>query len=194
MGFAADVMRVMRPLATRVGNMVKRAIVERVDDGQGVALAQVSLLEDEVQDRVEHMQPYGLSFVPPAGSEGLAFAVQGAGSHRVLLCPSKRGDRPTGAKAGEGGLYSLGEWRVFVDEDGNLYLNTAKGDADDALAIAGTTDERLDALEQKLNDLITKYNTHTHVAPMGATTPPSATETSLSPGSSTASPTIKVKA
>lgn len=193
MGFAADVMRVVRPLANRIANMAKRAIVERVDDSEGVQLVQASLLEDEVQDRVEHLQPYGLSFNVPAGAEGLSIAVQGEGSNRVLLCASKRGDRPTGAGPGEGGLYSLGAWRVFADEDGNLYLNSAKDEADDALALAGVVDERLDALESKVNDLITKYNTHTHVAPMGGTTPPAVTETSLSPGSSTASPTIKVK-
>lgn len=193
MGFAADVMRVVRPLATRVGSMVKRAIIERVDDGEGVQLAQASLLEDEVQDRMEHMQPYGLSFVPPAGSEGIALAVQGEGSHRVLIGVAKRGDRPTSAKPGEGGLYSLGEWRVFADEDGVLYLNSAKDDADDAVAVASVADERLDALEQKLNDLITKYNAHTHVAPMGGTTPPAVTETPVQAGQTTASPTIKVQ-
>lgn len=134
MSIASDIANSLRPIATRVGNMVKRAILERIDDSEGTQLVQASLLEDEVQDRVEHMQPYGLSFVPPAGSEGLAFAVQGAGSNRVVLCASKRGDRPTGAKAGEGGLYSLGEWRVFIDEEGVLHLG--KKDPDDAAALA----------------------------------------------------------
>lgn len=195
MSVANFVRNLLRPLETRVANMVKRAIVERVLDDQAVQLVQLTMLEDDVQDRVEHMQPYGLSFVVPAGSEGVALAVQGAGSNRVLLCPSKRGDRPKGVRPGEGGIYSLGAWRLFCDDAGNIYLNVSKDEADDAVALASVADARLDALESKLNSLIATYNGHSHSDSLGGpTSPPTVTETTLSPGSSTASSTIRAKA
>jgi phage gp45-like len=152
MNFASLVRRALRPLETRVANMVKRAIVERVLDSERIQLVQASMLEDEVQDRIEHMQPYGLSFNVPTGAEGVVLAVQGAGSHRVLLCPSKRGDRPTGAQVGEGGLYSLGEWQVFIDQDGNVILG---GGTEGASELARA--DRTDAEIQRIWDLLTSW-------------------------------------
>lgn len=65
------------------------------------------------------------------------------------------------------------------------------GDAD-ATSRASITDDRLDALEQAHNDFVTVFNAHTHVAPMGGTTPPASPGQSIQPGESTASEIVLI--
>lgn len=179
-------------LVGRVVNLLRSAVLHRVDDSTGVQGAQVTSLEDEDDDAIPHAQPYGMSFVPPADAEGYVASVGSDASNRVAMFFQKRDARPKDAKEGEGGLYRLdGTWAVFVDEDGTLHLGQM--DPDDAVARASVTDSRLDALESKLNDLITKFNTHTQPTSMGPAGPPTVTETPLTPGSTTASQTVKVQ-
>jgi phage baseplate assembly protein V len=177
MGFVADVAKATRPLAARVGAMVKRAILERIDDSQGTQLVQVSLLGDEVQDRCEHLQPYGVSFHPPRGSEGVAVAVQGDGSHRLVLGAASRQHRPTGVEEGEGGLYYLGEWKVFLDAQGHVHLGAKEGAA--KMARADRVEAELAKIRDALNDVsggaaggldFTGGNTYLVVGDVGADT------------------------
>lgn len=110
--------RAVRQLGHRLDASVTRAVVELVNDRLKTQRVQLSILEGEVEDDVEHLQPYGLSFSPPPGAEALALAVGGARAHTVALCVSKPGSRPTDAGAEEGGLYTKGKWRYYVDADG----------------------------------------------------------------------------
>jgi phage gp45-like len=75
------VQRLVAPLKRRVLLMVGRAVVERVYDDLKCQGLQVSLLNGEVRDKVEHFQPYGFTSHPPPGSEGVFLAVGGNRSH-----------------------------------------------------------------------------------------------------------------
>jgi phage gp45-like len=145
-----------RGLRARVDGMVSRAVVELVNDGLKTQRVQLTLLGDDAVDDVEHAQPYGLSFVPPAGSQAVALAVGGVRSYTIALCADHPGERPTGAQPREGGLYSKGKWRLFIDQEGVVCL----GDQD-------STEHLLlgDALVQMLQ-------THTHPTSMGPSGPP----------------------
>lgn len=130
--------------------MVKRAVVRLVDDARKVQQLQVSLLAGEVAEDVEHMQPYGVSFRPPTGSEAVALSVNGDSSHVLVLGVQRRDDRPTGeTNDGAGGLYCLGEWRVYLDPtDGTLHLGAkAPGDW---VALASKTDAEIARIWQVL--------------------------------------------
>lgn len=147
--------RVMAPTIRRVNGMVRRGVIRRVRDSAQQQLVQLSLLEDETADDVEHLQPFGVSFVPPAGSEVAAIAVGGNQDYLLALGAGSRAHRPTGAAEGEGGLYTLDGWKVFLDDEGNVYIG---GDA------AGATVEvaRADRVEAEIADLWTAVNGHTH--------------------------------
>ncbi|MFW6086393.1 MAG: phage baseplate assembly protein domain-containing protein [Myxococcota bacterium] len=181
MGFVSQVAKATRPLAARIGSMVKRAILERINDSEGVQLLQVSLLGDEVQDRCEHLQPYGLSFHPPRKSEAVALAVQGDGSHRVILGVSSRKHRPRDVEEGEGGLYYLGEWKVFLDKNGHVHLGAQEGAA--KLARADRVDDEI----ERIWDLLTGWT----VSPQdGGAALQTAAETAVEQVESTASDTV----
>lgn len=126
-----DVTRVLdslRRLRGRVDNMVARAVIARVNDALKTQRLQITILDGEDEDDVEHLQPYGLSFVPPAGSQGVALAVGGARSHTVVLCVDSPGQRPTGGDGETGGLYTKGEWRVWIDSDGVVHVGGVEPD------------------------------------------------------------------
>ncbi len=119
-----DIENALRRLTMRVNATVSRAVISIVNDGLKTQRLQLTIMKDEVEDDVEHFQPYGLSFNPPAGAEGIALAIGGMRSHTVTICAQSPGERPTGAKPRTGGLYTSGKWRVFVDETGTVFVGS----------------------------------------------------------------------
>jgi len=183
MGFVEDVGKAVAPIASRVRAMVKRAVIERIDDTKGTQAVQVSLLADEVADGCEHMQPFGLSFHPVKGSDAVALAVQGDPGHMIIIAATKRGVRPTGAKEGEGGLYDkTGAWRVFIDENGVAHIGAQTGT--DFVAL----DQKIqNAVDSKIRAI---FNAHVHTDAMGGTGPPT---TQISPLGSVGATNAKAK-
>lgn len=116
----------MRPQITRlwstITSMVSRGTIARVDDSTPIQTIQLRIRADELEEAVELLQPYGVSFVPPRDAEVLAFAAGGSQDQMVAALASSRGDRPTDASESEGGLYHLGDFKVFIDKDGLVHL------------------------------------------------------------------------
>jgi phage baseplate assembly protein V len=129
-----DVIGQLRRLRTRVNNMVARSVVNVVNDALKTQRLQLTIQSDELEDDVEHMQPYGLSFVPPAGSEAIALAVRGDRDHTIALCVQNPDERPTGNPPRTGGLYTDGEWRLFIEQDGTVNAGAQRGESEVALA------------------------------------------------------------
>lgn len=140
-------------LRWRVDGMIARAVISRVNDALKTQRVQITILKGEVEDNVEHVQPLGLSFTPPADAEVLALAVAGDRAHTVAICASAPGSRPTGnSEAETGGLYSKAEWRVFIDKDGVVHLGAQSGEAPVARA------DLVDAELARIWDLLTGWS------------------------------------
>jgi len=138
-------------LRSRVDVMVARAVVTLVNDALKTQRVQLRILKNEgTDDKVEHFQPYGLSFVPPVGSEAVALAVGGSRGHTIAVCVQHPDHRPKGAHEHEGGLYSKGQWRVFVDADGIVHIGAKTG------ASAPSRADKNDAEIKRIWDLLTK--------------------------------------
>lgn len=158
MGMSVETMRglitrVMAPTIRRVNGMVKRGVVRRVTDGARQQLLQLSLGVDEVADEVEHLQPFGLSFVPPAGAEVAALAVGGNADYILALGATSRAHRPTGANEGEGGLHTLDGWKVFLDDEGNVFIGGDAAGATVKIARADRVEAELAAIRTTLDSL-----------------------------------------
>jgi hypothetical protein len=110
--------RLCRQLQARLDASIARAVVNLVNDRLKTQRVQLTILEGENEDHVEHLQPYGLSFVPPAGSEALALAVGGTRAHTVAVCVEHPDERPVGGDPRTGGLYTKGLYRFYIDADG----------------------------------------------------------------------------
>ncbi len=114
--------RAVAPVERRVKLLVSRAVVKLVDDSLKYQQLQLQLLADEVQDGVEHFQPYGLTWVPPKGAEALFLSVGGARNGGVAILAGNRELRPKSLAEGEIALYTRDGLRLYAKADKSLEL------------------------------------------------------------------------
>ena len=123
----------LRPLATRLANVIARAVVQLVNDGTKLQLVQLGVLAGETVDGAEHHQSYGFSSVPLAGAEAVVVFPGGDRSHALVTAVSDRRYRPTGGQAGEvcmytdeGDIVRLGRGHVVsIETSGQVKLGSA---------------------------------------------------------------------
>lgn len=120
--------RVREMLEAKIAAIVQRVVVNLVNDGTMMQTVQVDGLAGQTDDTVERLQGYGISFNPPEGSEGLALSPGGERKAMIVLLLEDREQRPTGANPGEGGLYYMGAWKVFLKDDGTLRIGSEAAD------------------------------------------------------------------
>lgn len=113
-----DVKRIVSPLARRVLGVVARAIIKTIDDSPGMQKAQVSILRDEVRDKVDRVQQYGFSSVPKAGADAIVIFVGGNRDHGIVIATDDARYRMKGLSAGEVALYT--------DEGDYVYLKRGR--------------------------------------------------------------------
>lgn len=140
--------RAIRDATARINLLVDAGIAKLVKDDRGVVVLQVEQLDGELDDQVEYWQPYGVSFRPPVDSEVLFASVAGDRGFAVATCVQKRDQRPKNSNAGEGGLYYMGEWKVFLADDGTVSLG-AKA-ASDYAALASLVEAELDKIRNAI--------------------------------------------
>jgi phage baseplate assembly protein V len=152
--------------------MVKRAVVEIVNDSSKLQTVQVTLLADEADDAVEHFQPYGLSARPPAGSEAIVLAVGGNTDHPVAVVVSDRRSRFKVGANGETAIYTDKGNRVHAKEDGSIaavpelagLVHLGADAAAQFVALAADVKARLDKIQADYD-----VHTHSHGAGPGTT-------------------------
>lgn len=126
---------ILRKLRVRIENLITRAVMDR-PDSNGRYL-QVLWGGDRVSADVEHLEPQGLHFCPPADASLVVLAPGGSRAGVVAL--GAGGEVPADAvAAGEGGLHYLGTYKVFLAADGSTCLGAKE--PDDFVALASKVD------------------------------------------------------
>jgi len=185
--------RILEPLAMRLRFMVTRALINLVDDSLGLQLVQVSLIGDQVRDRVERFQQYGFSSVPLAGAEAIVLCVGGNRNHLVAIATDDRRYRERDLEPGESALYSdegdyviLKRGRIIEVKAGTkLRVDAPAAEFTGDVTIAGSLEVEGDVTAdgdvgdqggaKTMAGMRTVYNAHTHTDPQGGVTgPPSA--------------------
>jgi phage baseplate assembly protein V len=133
-------------LARRVGLIVSRGVVRRVNDATTCQTMQVSLLADELRDDVERFEAYGVTSHPLVGAEVVFLSVGGNRAHGIVVAVTDRRSRPTGLAEGDVCLYTEHGERVYLNNADDVVHLGAKSAAD-FVALAAETNARLDALE-----------------------------------------------
>jgi len=110
----------VEPLLRRARGVVRRATMLVHDNAGGVARVQAELTKDEVVDRIEMIQPIGISSRPAAGAEMIVLAVSGNPDNLVAI-PWVRGQRLTGEDLAEG------EVALFIGQRGQAVHLKADG-------------------------------------------------------------------
>lgn len=114
----ANIGRTLEGIGRRLRLLVDRAVVRIVTDSLGRQNLQIQSLADSTNDDVERFQNYGLTSVPPVGSEALILAVGGRREGLVAIAVEDKRCRPKGLEDGEVRLYH---------GDGQSYITLKKG-------------------------------------------------------------------
>lgn len=140
--------------------MVSRAVIQRVNDALKMQGLQISLLAGEVADDVERFQQFGITSVPPQGSEAIALAVGGSRSHLVVIAVDDRRFRPRNLQEGETALYDKSGSLVILKADGSIEIVPSGGEVNITgnLTVSGDVADAAGSM-QEMRDT---YNTHTH--------------------------------
>lgn len=180
MKMARQVARATKGLANRVGMMVARAIVASVNDGAGLQLVQVELLEDEVRDDIERVQNYGLTSHPQAGAAAVVVFVGGNRDHGLAIAVDDRRFRVKAMAAGEvavyddlGHLVHLTREGIVIDGAGHpiTITNAPKVRIETGeLEVTGEIIDRVDSGGRSMSSMRDIHNDHTHPGDSGGTT------------------------
>ena len=108
--------------------MITPAVVLETTDTLSAPEAKVQRQDGAVDEEVEAPQGYGTFFRPPAGSRCLLLSPLASPEHRVMIGAHHGQYRPVmTCEEGEGGLYGLQGWVLFVDAAGVLHLGGGAG-------------------------------------------------------------------
>ena len=153
----------LRPLQTRIANVVARAVVKLADDTKMLQLLQLGVLAGEGIDQCEYHQPYGFSSVPLAGAEAVVVFPNGDRSHPLVISASDRRYRPANSQPGEVVVYNNTGATIRITKDGDIIMHAAAGrtiQADD-----GSGAEALVTQAQFMNHTHLTAGTGSPVAP-----------------------------
>jgi phage baseplate assembly protein V len=128
------VSKLVAPLKRRVLLMIGRAVLQLVNDSNGIQVVQIVALNGEVLDQVERFQQYGFTSVPHPGAEGVLAAAAGDRAHGLIVATEDRRYRLKNLAGGEMAIYDdLGQ-KVHLKRDGIRVETPLKADV-----VVGTT-------------------------------------------------------
>ncbi len=116
--------RLLDPIRRRIATLVSRAVLAAVNAAPGCQTLQVTILADESQVDVEHMEPYGFTSNPPAGAEGVILNVAGQRGAAVGLNFGNRSVRVTGLKSGEVCIFTDEGDKITLKRDRHMEVET----------------------------------------------------------------------
>ena len=97
--------KLIAPLARRISNIFARGSVTLVNAAGKLQTLQISLLNDESKDSVEHFEPYGFTSNPHIGAEIISAFIEGDRSHGIVLAAADRRYRLQNLATGEVAIY-----------------------------------------------------------------------------------------
>lgn len=98
--------RLMGPYLRMARMMVGRCIINLVDDSLKIQEVQITVLADEVRDKVERFQEYGFTSHPFSSAEGVVVSVGGNRDHGIVIAVDDRRYRLKGLEQGEVAIYT----------------------------------------------------------------------------------------
>lgn len=156
------ILRVIEPIQRRILLMISRAVIKQIYDDKGVQAVKFQGLVDEVRDRVERFQDFGLTSSPPVDSDAIVIFPGGDRSRGVVISVEDRATREKNLAAGETCLYNAHGQKVFL-KNGSIHVGSRESDNPVVLG---------NEIKALLQDLLTEISTHTHMGNLGFPTGP----------------------
>ena len=160
--------KLINPLKRRVYAMIGRAIIELVNDSQGIQATQVSL-RGETQDDVPHLQQYGFTSHPLPGAEGVVLSLAANSSNTVIIAVDDRRFRLKSLQEGEVAIYDDQGSYIHLKRGGDIDIKSATKVFVDAPLLEGAGDiadviGTLNELRQDFIAHVADYGDHKHIS------------------------------
>lgn len=120
----SDMQTLLQPLRNRIMLMVARGVLKMTNDTGGLQTAQISLLEDELRDKVERVQDYGFTSNPLPGAEAITLFVGGNRDHGLIIKIDDRRYRLKAFKGGEVAMYTDEGDFIHMKRDRNIEVKS----------------------------------------------------------------------
>lgn len=116
--------RMLLSIRRRLALMVTRGVVALVNDAAKMQALQITIMDGETLDDVEHWQQYGFTAYPQAGAEALVLSVGGHRAHSVVVSCGDRRYRLTGMEGGEVAIYTDEQDKVHLKRGRVIEIET----------------------------------------------------------------------
>lgn len=117
------VARRLGPLRARLMNATRRGVLKSLNDATGLARGQSTSGADQVDDDIEFITPWGISFRPAAGAESILWAIAGNAGHVLGMLFDRRVRLKDALREGELALHvGLGGQLVYLRQDGAIVV------------------------------------------------------------------------
>lgn len=164
----------IRDVWRRLQLMVAQGVGQRVT----THTIQVIILDGEVLDKVDRIQPYGLSYKPLIGCQSYVVFPSGDRSHGLCLV---QGDRryTLDLQAGEAALHDDQGQKVHITRNGIVIdgagkpvtiTNTPKTRIESDLDVTGDIKDRVDDGGRSMHSMRDIFDGHNHPGDSGGTT------------------------
>ena len=117
--------KLIAPLQRRIFMAIARGIIKTTDDSTIIQKLQLSLLADEVIDKLDHIQQYGFTSVPKEGAETVALFIGGNRDHGVVIATDDRRYRKKDLENGEVALYTDEGDYIYFKRNGEIWVSAA---------------------------------------------------------------------
>lgn len=159
-------------LYTRLLMTIGRGRITTVNDAGNVQMLQVRLGQDEVRDTTPRLAEYGLTSVPPVGTDAIVIFIGGDRSTGVAVATGNQAARPKGLAVGEVAIYDDQGQMVHITRAGITIKGAGKPVTiqdtpkvrmiTGRLEVTGDIIDRCDAQTCTMKGMRDVYNSHTH--------------------------------
>lgn len=112
----------------RILHIIGRGRITTGDDSGAVQSQQVRLGLDEIKDSIPRLAEFGLTSMPPVGSDAVLVFIGGDRSNGAIIATGHQPSRPKNLAPGETMLYSQDGKSVYITAAGGIVVE-AKGQA-----------------------------------------------------------------
>ena len=126
-GALSQLQRFIQPLRDRVMGMVARGWVRLVYRGYSMQALQVEILKDELNDEIEHFQPYGFTSAPLEYMDALVHFLSGDRSHGIVSVVADRTSRPLTLGEGDVAIYHSSDQPTATAEEARHRITLTLG-------------------------------------------------------------------
>jgi phage baseplate assembly protein V len=125
MTLAEQLQRWIAPLKNKINSMILKAVLESVDDADGMQFVKVKVNGDEAQDKLARVQNYGMTSHPKKDAEALSVFLRGDRGDGIIIAVDDTRYRLKGLAEGEVALYTDEGDTIELKRNGVIIINAA---------------------------------------------------------------------